>query len=142
MMETKPRKDFGLIIQVVRREINLGNSEPGFPDLQEITFKKVRVFEQEMSDDNFYANPEYSIRAPSATPELEFLMEAERACGRWIQKLRKTFGRGRLDRMLQSLSPDQRMLVASGVLYINGNAAHPKRLNWRAFSQKLRDESA
>ena len=142
MMETKLRKDFGLKIEVVRREINLGNSEPGFPDLQEITFKKVRVFEQEMSDDNFYANPEYSIRAPSTTPELEFLMEAERACGRWIQKLRKTFGRGRLDRMLQLLRPDQRMLVASGVLYINGNAAHPKRLNWRAFSQKLRDESA
>ncbi|MFN9247652.1 MAG: hypothetical protein ACK6DS_11340 [Planctomycetota bacterium] len=63
-------------------------------------------------------------------------MAAEKACGCWMQRLRKTFGRGRVDRMLSSLAHDQRMLVASGVLFLNGTFAHPKRLNWRATSQQ------
>ncbi|MFO0262467.1 MAG: hypothetical protein ACK53V_12630 [Planctomycetota bacterium] len=63
-------------------------------------------------------------------------MAAEKACGCWMQRLRKTFGRGRVDRMLSSLAQDQRMLVASGVVFLNGTFAHPKRLNWRATSQQ------
>lgn len=136
MIETTTRTSIGPRIQFVRREIDLGDSESGFPDLQEITTVAAEAFEEEMSDDHFYVNPECSIRASSVIPEMELLIEADRACGRWMQRLRKTFGRGRLDRMLQSLRPNKRMLVASGVLYLNGSAAHTKRLNWRATSQQ------
>ncbi len=123
-------------IQVVCREIGLDNSEPGFRDLEEINWRTVQSFSEEGSSDHFYSNPACSIRASCMLSEREFLIAAERACGRWIKRLRKTFGRGRLDRILRSLAHDQRMLVASGVLFLNGTFVHPKRINWRAPSQQ------
>jgi hypothetical protein len=135
-LETTLRKNVGPRMQVVHREIELGDSEPGFPDLQDFTLVAAGAFEAEQSDDHYYANPECSLRAPSDLSERGFLNEAEKACGRWMQRLRKTFGRGRLDRMLQTLSNNKRMLVASGVLYLRGRPAHPKRLNWRVSSQQ------
>jgi hypothetical protein len=136
MMETDVRTAVGPRIQVVRREIDLGDSQPGFRDLEEINWRTVQSFSEEGSSDHFYSNPECSIRASCILSEREFLIAAEKACGRWIQRLRKTFGRGRLDRMLRSLAHDQRLLVASGVLFLNGTFVHPKRLNWRASSQQ------
>lgn len=133
---TATRTNISPRIQIVRRQIDLGDSEPGFPDLQDFTLEAVEAFEAKKSEDNYYANPECSLRAPSDLSERAFLIEAEKACVRWMQRLRKTFGRGRLDRMLQTLSNNKRMLVASGVLYLRGRPAHPKRLNWRVSSQQ------
>ena len=136
MSGTEMRTAVGPRIQVVRREIDLGNSEPGFRDLEEINWRTVQSFSEEGASDHFYSNPECSIRASCMLSEREFLMAAEKACGSWQQRLRKAFGRGRVDRMLRTLAHDQRMFVASGVLFLNGKFVHPKRINWRASSQQ------
>jgi hypothetical protein len=122
------------LIEVYSRHFEIGDYGPDMWDLAKIALQEFssRAGDLEHNNPHMYINPAWTVTAPSATDELTFIKEAEKACIHWMTRLRHTLGYGRVNRMLRDMNPNARVLASCGVLFLSGKEAHPKRLNWRA----------
>jgi len=127
-------------IMVFSRTFEIGDYGPGLADLTLLSGHAYLAHHRAVTAKGWhlYVNPQWTVLAPATTSEREFVREAERACISWMTRLRRTLGRGPVNRMLRAMAPDARTLAACGVLVIAGHEAHTKRLNWRATSKTRR----
>lgn len=117
-------------ISVFRRDLNLANYGPGYDELALITKNEFLWFDG-IEANHCYINPEWTIVEFELAATKRFLQRAETALLNWKRRLQKLLTRQALDKVAKSMDYRNRQCAISGLLILNQEMAHIKRINWR-----------
>jgi len=109
-------------------DMEMGEFGPSLEDISEFTSQAALAFLEGENYRNLYINAKWVVRAVPDCPESAFLAGAKWALLDWKKHLNRCLNPGPVRRMLQKMSYRDRTLAAIGVLFLEGNLAHPKRI--------------
>lgn len=108
--------------------VEVGDFGPDLDDFSLFTSQAALTFLEGEPFWHLYINPRWVIQAGPDCSEADFLNGANWALLDWKKYLNQCLNPGPVRRMLKKMSYRDRTMTVIGILFLNGEMAHPKRL--------------